>query len=78
MLFLYCSTFFWVSTNIWKSNSSKMKDAAVPVTPSKRAAACVSDPFEDACIPKKAKVAEVAVDHNADRGWTGRAFLGGW
>ena len=38
----------------------------MPVSPSKRAAARAGDPFEDARIPKKAKVAEPAVDNNTE------------
>ena len=60
------SNVVWVSTSTQKSNSLKVKEAAKPVTPSKCAAARVSDPFEDTCAPKKAKVADLAVDNNTE------------
>ena len=55
-----------VSTSTRMSNSLKVKEAVKPVSPLKRAVAHVSDPFEDSRVPKKAKVAELAVDNDTE------------
>ena len=55
-----------VSTSDRKLNLMKAREAAQPVSPLKRAAARTSDPHEDAGIPKKTKMVEVAADNDTE------------
>ena len=55
-----------VSTSNRKLNLLKVREAAQPVSPLKRAAARTSDSYEDARIPKKTKMVEVAADNDTE------------